>query len=180
MSRLNTQQSPDDFLVDTKLTPAGQMRCKDAADFLSEKFPNIKYVFCSPYRRTILTMHHIFKNYHREIARDNLILHPMLGDPANIEGDYAFNTTDLAKEFGSSYNFDFLLEYPDPKIWWLYNILEQGDTTVKEELIKVWQEKKCENILMGEIVKHTIDSAAPEDWGKVRARVALCKQKIKE
>lgn len=96
MSRLNTQQSPDDFLVDTKLTPAGQMRCKDAANFLSRKFPNIKYVFCSPYRRTILTMHHIFKNYHREIPRDNLILHPMLGDPANIEGDYAFNTTDLA------------------------------------------------------------------------------------
>jgi len=166
------------MLIDSELTKEGIIKCESTGKFLSEKFPDIKYVFCSPFRRTTLSMHHIFTNYDKKIQKENFILFPLLGDPANLHGDYAFNTIELQKEFEDYYNFDFLNDYKDPNIWFLYNILQVGDTRLNKKLIKNWEKNKCKYILMNEIVKYSKYQEAPEDWLNVRARVLLAKKTI--
>ena len=50
-------------LVNSTLTEKGIQVVRDAAPKFREQFPNIKYVFCSPMRRTIMTLENIMDGY---------------------------------------------------------------------------------------------------------------------
>lgn len=167
--------SLDPKVIDADLTPLGISQCEDASAPIREQFPSIKYIFCSPLRRTIKTMHHCFTGYPGFPKSINIQVSPLVAEPLGCSGDTAFRTADLSEEFGQIYNFDFLKNYgdlADQRIWFAHNIHSAGDCTFKNLVIAEWKANGSELGVIEAMRKEAEASGkVPTDLKSVRARV---------
>lgn len=62
---------------DSMLTPHGHAQCLAMSANLS-KFPNIKQVLCSPFRRTIQTLNLMFQNYLPPFSQSQITIVPYI------------------------------------------------------------------------------------------------------
>ena len=169
--------SLDPKVIDADLTSLGISQCQTASTPIRDNFPSIKYIFCSPLRRTIKTMHHCFTNYPGFPESIKIKVSPLIAEPLGCSGDTAFRTADLAAEFGHLYNFDFLQEYPDladQRIWFAHNVNEAGDCTIKKLVIAEWKANGSE-VGVIEVQRKEAEASGKTacDSKSVRARVEL-------
>ena len=128
--------------VDAALSEEGIKQCLDGRAEFEQNYPNIKYILCSPYRRTIQTMTHMFADYKNKPDSKNTIMFPLISEALASLGDMAFETENYKEKLKDECDWSFQTKenYEDPKIWFLYNIDEsQGENKLKWEMINHWK-----------------------------------------
>ena len=128
--------------IDAALSEDGVAACEAQREDFQKKYPNIKYILCSPTRRTVQTLNHMMKNYTNMPDKHNIVMFPEITDEVENLSDLAFETRDLMKKHKKEYNWDFMdpANYDHPEIWFLYNINESmGITKLKWEQIGNWR-----------------------------------------
>lgn len=129
--------------VDAAITQESVTDCKQEFQNFQENYPKIKYVFCSPYRRTFQTMNLMFQDYPNKLEQKNVILCPSICEGVFNIGDFAFETRNLMNECQELYDWGFYSKenYEDPEIWFQYNIQELGEKNqLKSDQINNWKQ----------------------------------------
>ena len=128
--------------IDAALSEDGVAQCEaQRADF-QEKYPNIKYILCSPFRRTVQTLNYMMKDYKNPLDPGLIVMFPEIVEEVETVGDLAFETANLMQKYKKDYNWFFYDKafYENPEIWFLHNINEStGKNKLKHEQIKNWK-----------------------------------------
>lgn len=135
-----TYEKPEQ--VDAAITQDGINECIKQREGFEQQHSKIKYILCSPYRRTIQTMNHMMENYANKLDSKNIVMFPHIAEEIDCLGEFAFETENLMSQQKDSCNFSFYSaeNYEDPRIWFLYNINEsQGENDLKWKQINNWK-----------------------------------------
>src|SRR3990167_7553189 len=130
------KETDSQSLVDATLTPQGIEQAKQAGTRLSKEYPNIKYVFFSPLRRTVDTGLNILSTYEGEV-KPSIQLAPWAREALGTIGEIAV------------YSYEHLAKYPfidrsalsaNPRFWFLDYMVENPRTQLKAELLFACQQ----------------------------------------
>lgn len=178
ISEIDLLFSLDQNIIDPNLTQTGINQATESGPIIAKNFPNIKYWIVSPARRTFQTMLNAFQNYPLGFHPENIKICPLVAEPCNQSSDSFFKTNENFL-IRPDISFDFMKQYENPEIWFIHNIHESGDQSLKNELIKNWKDNKNPEKIIG-LMKENYPKRFASDNKAIRGVIEQAQDMLKK